>query len=170
MAAARRACIAELDAKHIDRLAYNTAASAADLIDLRRALGYAQWDIRGLSYGARLAQEVMGRDPQGIRAVELASPVARGFPSRAEQPLSTQRAFERLFTACALQPSCHDAFPNVEQNFYASYDELTKSPVPVPVTRVVKRNPTEGVLRYRFTREQAQSLRNAAIEASESSC
>jgi pimeloyl-ACP methyl ester carboxylesterase len=29
---ARRACIAELDAKGIDRLAYNTAASVADLI------------------------------------------------------------------------------------------------------------------------------------------
>ena len=132
--AARRACIAELDAKHIDRSAYNTAASGADLIDLRRALGYAEWDIRGTSYGARLAQEVMVRDRRGIRAVELASPVARGFPLRAEQPLSTQRAFERLFAACALQPSCHDAFPNVEQDFYASYDELTKSPVPVPVT------------------------------------
>ena len=132
--AARHACMAELDAKHIDRLAYNTAESGADLIDLRRALGYARWDIRGVSYGARLAQEVMVRDRQGIRAVELASPVARGFPSRAEQPLSTQRAFERLFAACALQPSCHDAFPDVEQDFYASYDELTKSPVPVPIS------------------------------------
>jgi pimeloyl-ACP methyl ester carboxylesterase len=132
--AARRACIAELDAKHIDRLAYNTSANGADLIDLRRALGYTEWNIRGVSYGARLAQEVMVRDRQGIRAVELASPVARGFPSRAEQPLSTQRAFERLFAACALQTSCHDAFSNVEQDFYASYDELTKSPVPVPLT------------------------------------
>jgi pimeloyl-ACP methyl ester carboxylesterase len=143
--AARRACIAELDAKHIDRLAYNTRASGADLIDLRHELGYAEWDIRGVSYGARLAQEVMVRDPQGIRAVELASPVARGFPSRAEQPLSTQRAFERLFAACALQPSCHDAFPNVEQDFYASYDELTQSPVPVPVTSLDGRTNTVWV-------------------------
>ena len=132
--AARRACIAELEANGIDRLAYNTAASGADLIDLRRTLEYAQWDIRGVSYGARLAQEVMVRDPHGIRAIELASPLARGFPSRAEQPLSTQRAFERLFAACAHQPSCHDAFPNVEEDFYASYDALTKSPVPLPVT------------------------------------
>jgi pimeloyl-ACP methyl ester carboxylesterase len=81
-----------------------------------------------------LAQEVMEHDRQGIRAVELASPVARGFPSRAEQPLSTQRAFERLFAACAVQSSCHEAFPNVEQDFYAVYAALTKSPVPVTVT------------------------------------
>ena len=143
--AARRACIPELDAKHIDRLAYNTTANAADLIDLRRALGYNEWNIRGVSYGARLAQEVMVRDRQAIRAVELASPVARGFPSRAEQPLSTQRAFERLFAACARQTSCHDAFPNVEQDFYASYDELTKSPVPVPLTTVAGQTHTVWV-------------------------
>ena len=37
----RRACIAELEAQGIDRRAYNTAASVADLIDLRRTLGYA---------------------------------------------------------------------------------------------------------------------------------
>jgi imidazolonepropionase-like amidohydrolase/pimeloyl-ACP methyl ester carboxylesterase len=132
---ARRACIAELDAKGIDRLAYNTAASVADLADLRRALGYAAWDIRGASYGARLAQEAMLRDGQAIRAVVLASPVARSFSIHAEQPLSTQRAFERVFAACAQQPSCRNAFPHVERDFYAAFDELTASPVPVPVTR-----------------------------------
>ena len=59
---ARRACIAELEAQGVDRYAYNTAASAADLIDLRRALGYRTWDVYGVSYGARLAQEAMARD------------------------------------------------------------------------------------------------------------
>src|SRR6185369_5539261 len=107
---ARRACIAELDAKGIDRLAYNTAASVADLIDLRRALGYASWDVYGGSYGARLAQEAMVSDAGAVRAVVLASPVARSFSVTAEQPRSTQRAFERLFAACARQPSCRQAF------------------------------------------------------------
>lgn len=132
---ARRACIAELDAKGIDRLAYNTAASATDLVDLRRALGYASWDIRGPSYGARLAQEAMVRDGPAIRAVVLASPVGRSFPVRAEQPLSTQGAFERVFAACSTQPACRDAFPHLEQDFYAAYDELAASPLAVPVTR-----------------------------------
>jgi pimeloyl-ACP methyl ester carboxylesterase len=132
---ARRACIAELEAKGIDRLAYNTATSAADLVDLRRALGYASWSIRGVSYGARLAQEAMMRDGQAIRAVVMASPVARSFPSRAEQPLSTQKALERVFEACALQSPCRDSFPRIEQDFYAVHSELTASPVPVAVSR-----------------------------------
>lgn len=132
---ARRACIAELEAHGVDRRAYNTAESVADLIDLRRTLGYASWDVYGASYGARLAQEAMARDGQGIHSVVLASPVARSFSSQAEQPLSTQRALERVFAACARQPSCRDAFPTVEQDFYAVYDDLTTSPVPVPILR-----------------------------------
>jgi len=64
----------------------------------------------------------------------LASPVARGFSSQAEQPLSTQRALEHVFAACAQQP-CRDAFPSVEQDFYRVYDDLTTSPVPVPIVR-----------------------------------
>ena len=130
---ARRACVAELDGKGIDRLAYNTEASVADLIDLRRTLGYVSWDISGGSYGARLAQEAMVRDGQAIRSVVLPSPMGRSFSMRSEQPLSTQRAFERLFAACKLQPSCHKAFPAVDQDFYGAYADLTKSPLGVPI-------------------------------------
>lgn len=132
---ARRACIAELETQGVNRLAYSTAASVADLIDLRRTLGYALWDIHGLSYGARLAQEAMVRDGPAIRSVVLTSPVGRSFSFQAEQPLSTQRALEHVFAACARQPSCHEAFPKVEEDFYAAYDDLTTSPMPVPVAR-----------------------------------
>ena len=132
---ARRACIAALEAQGVDRRAYNTAASVVDLIDLRRTLGYASWDLYGVSYGARLAQEAMARDRRGIHAVVLASPLARSFSSQAEQPLSTQHALERVFAACSRQPACRDAFPNVEHDFYAAYDDLTASPVSVPIIR-----------------------------------
>jgi pimeloyl-ACP methyl ester carboxylesterase len=131
---ARRACVAELDQKGVDRLAYNTTANVADLIDLRGTLGYVSWDIRGPSYGGRLAQEAMVRDGPAIRSVLLVSPMARSFSMQSEQPLSTQRAFERLFAACKLQPSCRGAFPTVDHDFYAVYATLTKSPLPVPVT------------------------------------
>ncbi len=138
--AARRACVQELDAKQIDRLAYSTSASAADLIDLRHALGYARWDIYGPSYGALLAQEVMDRDAAGIRAVVLASPVGRAIMQKAEQPQSTQRAFERVFEACGLQPRCRAAFPQLGEDFYAVYDALNRSPLLVPVSRSADRH------------------------------
>ena len=159
---ARRACLAELDAKGIDRLAYNTAASAADLIDLRRTLGYGSWDIRGGSYGARLAQEAMVRDGQAIRSVVLSSPMARSFSTQAEQPLSTQQAFERLFAACGLQPSCHDAFPDIEQDFYTAYDELTKSPLAVPIVHADGRSDTVPVDGDRLVAGIRERIRTSA--------
>jgi pimeloyl-ACP methyl ester carboxylesterase len=135
LAEARRACITELEAQGVDRYAYNTAASVADLIDLRRTLGYRTWDVYGVSYGARLAQEAIARDGRGIRSIVLASPNARSFSSQAEQPLSTQRALENVVAACARQLSCRNAFPDVEGDFYAVYDDLTSSPLPIPITR-----------------------------------
>jgi pimeloyl-ACP methyl ester carboxylesterase len=67
--------------------------------------------------------------------VVLASPTGLAISSHAEQPQSTQRAFEHVFAACERQPACHRAFPNVAQDFYAAYDELNNSPLRVPTTR-----------------------------------
>jgi len=159
---ARRTCLDELKAKGIDRLAYNTAASVADLIDLRRTLGYVSWDINGGSYGARLAQEAMVRDGPAIRSVVLRSPMARQFSIQAEQPLSTQQAFERLFAACRLQPSCRDAFPNLEQDFYATYDELTKLPLAVPIMRPDGRSDTVSVDGDRLVAGIRERIRTSA--------
>ena len=130
-----RACVASIRAQGIDPAAYNTLASARDLVDLRKALGYAKWDVYGASYGARLAQEAMRQDPGGIRSVVMASPVMLGPARFAEVGLSIQRAVERVWKECAVQASCNTAFPNVSDDFYALYDELSRSPLPAPVKR-----------------------------------
>lgn len=133
--ASDRACVASLRAQGIDPAAYNTLASARDLIDLRKTLGYTLWDVFSTSYGARLAQEAMRRDPRGIRSVVMASPVTLGPARHAEIALSIQRAIERVWKECAAQASCNTAFPNVSDDFYAVYDELSKNPLRVPVKR-----------------------------------
>jgi len=130
-----RACVASLRAQGIDPAAYNTSASARDLVDLRKALGYATWDVFSSSYGARLAQEAMRQDPGGIRSVVMASPVTLGPARHAEVALSIQRAIERVWQECAAQASCNAAFPHVGDDFYALYDELSRSPLPAPVKR-----------------------------------
>jgi pimeloyl-ACP methyl ester carboxylesterase len=54
---------------------YNSAVSAHDLQDLRRALGYKQWNLYGPSYGARLALVAMRDAPEGIRSAIVAAPI-----------------------------------------------------------------------------------------------
>lgn len=136
-----RKCVNSLDAR-IERSAYNTGESAADMIDLRQALGYSSWDVFSDSYGARLAQEAMRRDPKAIRSVVLHKPVTRGPDFVAEIALSTQQAFERIFTDCKKQPECRIAFPTLEKDFYETYTELNNSPLSVQIAQ----NPNDAVV------------------------
>lgn len=50
---------------------FNTEESAADVEDLRRALGVPQLNLRGGSYGTRLALEVMRSFPSSVRSAAL---------------------------------------------------------------------------------------------------
>lgn len=138
-----RTCRAWLKAQGIDPAAYNTATNIADLIDLRRVLGYASWDVYGVSYGALLAQEAMRRDLHGIRSAVLQNPPVLGPAYEAEHPLFLQRTLEHVFAACAAQPLCHTAFPSLEEDFYAVYDEVSKRPLEIQVERSV--SPTDTV-------------------------
>jgi pimeloyl-ACP methyl ester carboxylesterase len=127
------ACLASLKAAGIEPSAYTTEANADDAIDLRRTLGHTSWDVYGVSYGGRLALELMRRDPSGLRAVILASALPVGPRFQAEDALTYQRALERIFANCAAQPNCATAFPTLERDFYTVHEELTARPIVVPV-------------------------------------
>jgi pimeloyl-ACP methyl ester carboxylesterase len=71
--AAARACYQRLAATGTDLDAYDTTENAADFADLRVALGIAEWNVFGVSYGTNLAMTLMRQHPQGIRSVTLHS-------------------------------------------------------------------------------------------------
>jgi pimeloyl-ACP methyl ester carboxylesterase len=125
-------CVTELKREGLDPHFFNSRVNAADLIELRRVLGYESWDVFGVSYGARLAQEVMKRDPRAVHSAILASPLIPGA-AKAEDALSIQRAMERIFADCAAQPSCRSAFPAPEQDLNELYLELNAKPLEVVV-------------------------------------
>lgn len=126
------ACRDRLEAEGIDLSAYTSAANAADLEDLRLALGYEQWNLYGISYGTRLALTAMRDFPDGIRSAILDSPYPPQV-SQADLPGGADRAFDLLFAACANDPDCAAAYPDLEQVFYEMVDRLEAEPVLVPV-------------------------------------
>jgi pimeloyl-ACP methyl ester carboxylesterase len=129
--AAARACVAEMRSNGLDPGMFNSKVNVADLIDLRKALGISQWDVAGVSYGARLAQEAMRSDPKGVRSVILHSPAIVGGGAESDMPLSHQRVIEKVFAACAAQTSCAAAFPTLGQDFYDVYSSLNATPIDV---------------------------------------
>jgi pimeloyl-ACP methyl ester carboxylesterase len=120
-------CAESLRAMAVDRASYGTTSYAADLRDLRRALGYERWDVYGVSYGARLGLEAMRRDPEGIRSVVLARPLPPG-PIVMERALHSQQTFARLFAACEADAACGAAF-SPEEDFLALFEEFEQTPL-----------------------------------------
>ncbi|HWQ13567.1 MAG TPA: alpha/beta fold hydrolase, partial [Roseiflexaceae bacterium] len=126
------ACRQRLGQQAIDFGAYNSVESAADVRDLRMALGYDEWNLYGISYGTRLALTTLREHPEGIRSAILDStvPLQSG---EAETPANIARAFTTLFDGCAADPGCQAAFPDLEGAFYRLVDRLNESPVTEPV-------------------------------------
>lgn len=107
---------------------YNTAASAADVNDLRIALEYEQVNLWGISYGTKLALITMRDHPQGIRSVVIDSVYPPEIDDLALTPVSFIEAYEALFDRCAADAACANAFPDLEAAFYDLVDRLNQTP------------------------------------------
>jgi pimeloyl-ACP methyl ester carboxylesterase len=120
-------CRDRFTAEGVNLAAYNSAANAADLNDLRIALGYQEWNLYGISYGTRLALTAMRDWPTGIRSVILDSV----YPPQAKETelaANADRAFNELFQACAQDKRCNDNFPNLKEAFYETVNRLEAEP------------------------------------------
>lgn len=131
MLEAARACRDRLTLDGVDLSQYNSANSAADVAELRLALGIDQWNLYGVSYGTRLALTVMRDHPQGVRAVMLDSVYPPNVPAYTEDPLNSITAIERLIAGCAEDDECKAAFPNLKRRFYRTVAELNQEPVQI---------------------------------------
>ena len=109
----------------------NSAASAADVDFLRRALGYEEWDLFGLSYGSRLALTIMRDYPAGVRRVILDSAFPLEVNGRPQIRDNLNRAVEHLSAACAADADCSSRYGDVESLFYGQRNRLNARPAPV---------------------------------------
>lgn len=112
----------------VNLAAYDSAANAADLNDLRLALGIDDWNLYGISYGTRLALTVMRDFPQGVRSVAIDSVVPLQSNLYTEIPANGARAFEVLFDSCASDAACNEAFPDLRGVFFDLVERLNAEP------------------------------------------
>ena len=115
----------------VDFGAYNSAASAADVADLRVALGYDEWDLYGLSYGTRLALTVMRDHPEGVRSVILDSTYPPEVDGVVHILPNVARALDELFEACASDPRCSSTYGDLESALFRTVDQLNLTPAEV---------------------------------------
>jgi pimeloyl-ACP methyl ester carboxylesterase len=124
-----RACRDRLAAKGIDLGAYNTTENAADVADLRKAMGIREWNVYGFSYGTDLTLTYMREHPEGIRSVTVDSVMDPHLASVGRGWTSYREAFDNLLRACEAQRPCRERYPDVEQTFERQVEKLESDPL-----------------------------------------
>ena len=105
-------CLKQLRAK-ADLRFYGTADAVDDLDAVRRALGYKQIDLFGMSYGTTVALAYMRDYPATVRAaVLMGTAPPQAMPPRAHAT-AAQRALDLALADCTARPACHARYPEL---------------------------------------------------------
>ena len=127
------ACLENWRSQGINLTAYNSVENAADVNDLRLALGYEQVNLYGISYGTRLALNVMRDYPEGVRSVIIDSV----FPPQANLDLDIDanafRSLQEVYQSCASNDACASQYGDIETKFYKVINHLEATPVQLEV-------------------------------------
>lgn len=118
-------------AEGIDLATISTPAHAADVEDLRLALGIEEWNLLGTSYGSRIALRVMDRYPDGVRSVILDSAYPPEIEALYHEVEVAADAIEALFAACAADQDCATAYPDLAASFRSAVGGLSQAPIEV---------------------------------------
>jgi pimeloyl-ACP methyl ester carboxylesterase len=127
-------CRDRLAAGGVDLAAFNSLENAADIAALRTALGYDQINLYGVSYGTLLALHALRLYPDGLRSIILDGVAPPQINFLTEAPRAHGRSFAELFRACAADPACHAAYPDLERATFDLVDRLNANPARVPIT------------------------------------
>ncbi|MEO1552403.1 MAG: alpha/beta fold hydrolase [Pseudomonadota bacterium] len=130
--AAFESCLADARAEGIAVDGYTTWQNAYDVRDIRKALGYDQWTLFGVSYGTSLGQAVVQVDAAGVRAAILDSVVPA-------EPLETggwgaiaygfRSALDALSADCAANKTCARDIGNFSDRFIAAFQAFDDDPL-----------------------------------------
>ena len=139
LSAAVRDCLKRLPG---DPRFYTTTVAVQDLEAVRAALGYSQVDLYGISYGTRVALQYLRAYPGSIRSVILDGVVPADLALGPDVSLDAQHALGLIFTRCAGNPACRQAFPDLPGGFASLQKDLGKHAVSVQL-----RDPLTGAPR-----------------------
>ena len=119
----------------IDLAVYDSAASAADIEDLRRTLGIKQWNLYGVSYSTRLMLNYVREYPESVRSVILDSvlPPTANYDETSVD--GVVRSLNLLFETCAADAHCRSAYPDIQKKFYSLVKNADEKPLEIKVIR-----------------------------------
>ncbi|HEX2361155.1 MAG TPA: alpha/beta hydrolase [Jiangellaceae bacterium] len=128
-----RECRDRLTADNVDLAAYNLAESAADVADLRLAIGLDEVNLIGTGTGSRIAIETLRSQPDGVRTAVLDSPDLPGHDDLTRAVERTEHALAAVGKACRLAGDCEDLETDLVGALRAAVTRLDATPAMVDV-------------------------------------
>ena len=117
--------------KNADLRYYSTTDGVRDLDAVRAALGVAQIDLVGISYGTRVAQHYARRYPSHTRTVVLDSVAPNELIFGNDFARNLDDALAMGFKECNKTPHCAERMGDPRANLTALLAQLKAHPVPV---------------------------------------
>ncbi|MGH8110021.1 MAG: alpha/beta fold hydrolase [Arenimonas sp.] len=120
--------------KGIDLSAYNTMENAADVNDLRNALGYSKISLIGGSYGSHLALHYMKRYPETLASVLLHG--VEGPDHTWDNPAGLSAALQRIALVAEQSTQLHSQIPpaGLLATLQQVIDRLQKNPQKISIS------------------------------------
>jgi pimeloyl-ACP methyl ester carboxylesterase len=148
-----KACLEDWDAQVAH---YTTTRAAADIDALRDAYDFDTINLIGGSYGTRLGQVYLRNYPEAVRSLVLDGVVPTRLALGSEHARMLDRALDKLFSECAADAACSEAFPDLAEAFEQLKARYRDSGQDIVVT-----HPRTGQgIDMRFSRDQlAAALR-----------
>lgn len=167
------ACLKQLSG-HADPRFYTTTIAVEDLEQVRKALGSPTFDLIGVSYGTRVAQQFLMHHPDAVRSVVLDSAVPNTSALGEDFAQNLHHALKAVFARCTAQPACKKQFGDPDQTLYQLRDALKANPHEVSfrdpqtyqtVKRVLNENSLASVVRMFAYTPQTAALLPLSIDA-----
>lgn len=128
-AARMKTCADELEKQGVPLAAYNTTQNALDLPVITSALGYGAYNIYGISYGTKLALEVMRVAPQNVRSVIIDGVAPSWVNLYNSFALKTDEAIQYVVDQCAADKACNEAYPELGRVVAQLIEKVVKGEV-----------------------------------------
>ena len=123
-----RRCRDRLVQEGADLTAYSTPAIADDVADIIAGFGFRSANLFGVSYGTRLALEIIRRHPNRVRAAVLDSVYPPDVNGIDEKAAAARAALARFVAACSASAPCRQRFPALGATLDAVLDRVVADP------------------------------------------
>lgn len=118
---------------------FTTVDAVADFEHVRKALGYEQYNLVGVSYGTRAALTYVSRHPDSIRSVVIDGVVPSQEPLGYAHAINLENALATTFRRCSDNPACNRQFPDLANKLKVLLERLAYSSEVIQL-----RHPTTG--------------------------